>query len=144
MATTATTEKPRKAVKTLTVTNTSIDKAAIVSVPNHVGGQVATDAVAGFGDPSISNIPRAIVSYDSFTIQILDEGQTPPVPGTVGDVKVNLTYWDGTEEVTKAYAKKCTLTQVAPGTIQIDGEHKAVFDLTFLPIGGDSFNVSAS
>ena len=132
---------PRKAVKTLTVTNTGINDAAIVSAPNGIGTQVATDQIAGFGDPTFTNVPRSIASYDPITIGVLDEGGTAPVSGTVGDVTVALTYWDGSQTVSRSYTKRCTITQVAPGTVQIDGEHKATFDLTFTPVGGDALSV---
>ena len=132
---------PRKAVKTISITNTQINGAAIVSAPHSLGTQVATDSVAGFGDPTFSNIPRAIASYDPLTIGILDEGGDPPVAGTVGDVTIQVTYWDGTQTATRSFTKKCTITQVAPSTVQIDGEHKATWDLTFMPVGGDALSV---
>ena len=128
------TPKKRTVVKTATVDGITM---GIVSVPNGAGLNIETDKAAGFGDQEYTQIPRVLASPDDLTVEMIDEGVAPNFKvGDVRNVKITLTYWDGTAEVQKTVTEDCSVKAVAYGTATVDGDRKSTVTVTFAPVGG--------
>ena len=132
----ATTHTKRKAVKTITVTGTTLP---IVSASTGAGKGIEGDDVAAFDDEMVTSVPRLLGSYDDITIEALDEGTNPDVAiGDVKDFTITITFHDGTATATKTVTKNCYVKSLSHGSAQVDGERKATITMVIHPIGGDS------
>lgn len=129
---------PRKAVKSITLTSPS--HGAIIGGTIGQGTSLEADEIVAFGDVTYTAVPRQAAKYDDLTIQLLDEGQTPP---TVSPTPVTLAgtvvFSDGTNTTTLTLPGEAYIvTAVSYGSVDVDGDRKGTIDITLKKVGGDA------
>lgn len=133
-----TTATPRKAVKSITLTTPTAG--AVIGGSIGQGTSLDTDEIVAFGDATYTTVPRQAAKYEDITIQLLDEGQTPPVvsptPVTLAGTVV---FSDGTNTKTLTLpAESYIITAVSYGSVDVDGDRKGTIDITLHKVGGDA------
>jgi len=129
---------PRNEIQTITFASTAIS-GGLVSCEPRSGTSVETTAISAFGDPSETTLPASPVKYGDVTMTILDENQGQPcVAGTVDEVTLTSTYFDGTTTSEGVYSRLFVISNVAPSSIEVNGNHVSTWAITMHPVGGDN------
>ncbi len=120
----------RKVVRTITYSGISLP---IISSPPCAPVEADEAVAAAFGDAS-----KTCPTIGDFTVQVLDEGGTPPTVGESSSITVTTTYGDGSGsgDATRTLTLTCQIKSVTAGTVAVDGERKATFDIVVTPTGG--------
>ena len=82
----------RKVVRTLSYSGISLP---IISSPPCAPVEADEAVAAAFGDASKTRVISNCPTIGDFTVQVLDEGGTPPTVGESSSISVTTTYGDG-------------------------------------------------
>lgn len=125
----------RKVVRTLSYSGIELP---IISSPPCAPVEADEAVAAAFGDESKTRVISNCPTIGDFTVQVLDEGGTPPTVGASSSITVTTTYGDGSSsgDATRAQTLTCQIKSVTAGTVAVDGERKATFDIVVTPTGG--------
>ena len=136
----------KKSVKSVLVTLGTGTQMKVMAAPVVPGNSVETTSFSAFGDAVKTSTPNGVPQINSFSVTLLDQGETIPLAGDIVEVTVETTYSNNVDAPAvprKTTGMKCIIQEVSPSTIESDGNHVSTFEVTLLPIGGgDSVDVS--
>lgn len=133
----------RKVVGTATFTyNGTAVTLGVTGIPAGVSPQCEVDTVSAFGDDVATHVPRNVATLDTFDVECLYEGTAAAIKiGKVVTVAISAVFRDGVgadSAATPVVNESCSCTNIAYGTVEVDGDRKATVTFTFQPVGGAS------